>query len=373
MTDGDSQQGQRRLMNLAKLLVRPKPVVGETPSEVVFTENKWSLRRYRARPAGISHPLPILLVPSLINRHYVLDLMKGKSFVEYLVMQGYDVFVIDWGTPADEDRYVTFDDICDTAIGRAIRRSAKIAGAEKVHLLGYCLGGLLTTIHVAVHDERVASMCVLAAPVKFDGVDGMLESWTRTPTFDVRALVDGAGNVPARLLQSAFMMLRPTLGLSKTVHMIDRAWDDEFLDGFLALEAWGNDNVSFPGECYARYIEEIYRKDALAKGTFTLSGKPALLENVKCPLLVVSFEHDTIVPKESAVALVDRATSLVKQHVHLPGGHVGAVVSRAGAKRLWPVIDKFYSEQESAPRKTPASASLPHGRGGGARKSRRSA
>ena len=55
--------------------------------------------------------------------------------------------------------------------------------------------------------------------------------------------------------------------------MIDRAWDDEFLDGFLALETWGNDNVSFPGECYVRYIEELYRGDALVKGTFTLSGQ----------------------------------------------------------------------------------------------------
>jgi polyhydroxyalkanoate synthase subunit PhaC len=346
------------MMNLAKLFARPKPAVGTTPSDAVFAENKWRLLRYRARPAGISHSTPVLLVPSLINRHYVLDLMSGKSFAEFLVGQGYDVFVIDWGTPTDEDRYVTFDDICDTALGRAIRQTAKIAGAPSVHLLGYCLGGLLTTIHAAVHHEKIASMCVLAAPVKFDGVDGMLESWTRTPTFDVRALVDGAGNVPWQLLQSAFTMLRPTLNLSKTMHMIDRAWDDEFLDGFFALEAWGNDNVSFPGECYARYIEEIYKKDALAKGTFTLGGKPARLENVTCPLLVVSFEHDNIVPKEAATALVDLAGSKVKKHVHLPGGHVGAVVSRAGAKRLWPVIDEFFTSQET-PRRARQSTKPP--------------
>jgi len=160
--------------------------------------------------------------------------------------------------------------------------------------------------------------------------------------------------VPWQLLQSAFSMLRPTLPLAKAVSLLDRAWNDEFLDGFLALEAWGNDNVSFPGECYARYIEEIYKKDALAKGTFTLSGRPALLENVKVPLLVVSFEHDNIVPKEAAIALIERATSAVKKHVHLPGGHVGAVVSRAGAKRLWPVIDQFYSDQERPKRASKA-------------------
>ncbi len=361
MTAVEPRKGMQRLANLAKLLVRPKPSVGTTPSDVVFTENKWRLLRYRARPAGLAHHTPVLLVPSLINRHYVLDLMPGKSFAAFLVDQGYDVYCIDWGTPADEDRYVTFDDICDKALGRAIRRAAKTSQAASVHLLGYCLGGLFTTIHAAVHQELIASMCVLAAPVKFDGVDGMLESWTRTPTFDVRALVDGVGNVPWQLLQSAFHMLRPTLTLSKTMHMIDRAWDDEFLDGFLALEAWGNDNVSFPGECYARYIEEIYRADALAKGTFTLSGKPARLENVVCPLLVVSFEHDSIVPKDAAAALIDLAGSKVKKHLHLPGGHVGAVVSRAAAKRLWPIIDDFFAAQE-APVRAVRKAGAPRSR-----------
>ncbi|HEY2370062.1 MAG TPA: alpha/beta fold hydrolase, partial [Polyangiaceae bacterium] len=290
---------------------------------------------------------PLLMVPSLINRHYVLDLLPGKSFAQWMVQRGWDVYCIDWGTPGPEDRFVTFEDVCDHTIGRAIRRSARIAGADQVHLLGYCLGGTLTAIHAAVHHERIASMCALAAPVRFD-CEGLLESWTRTPTFDVRAIVNATGNVPWQLMQAAFHMLRPTLNLSKAVHMIDRAWDDEFLDGFLALEKWGNDNVSFPGECYVRYIEELYQRDALRKGTFTLGGKPARLENITCPLQVVSFEHDNIVPKEAATALVDLAGSKVKEHVHLPGGHVGAVVSRSASKRLWPLIDAFYAKNDGA-------------------------
>lgn len=334
----------KRLLNLASLAARPKPAVGMTPSDVVFAENKWRLLRYRSDARR--HARPILLVPSLINRHYVLDLLPGKSFAQWLVARGWDVYCVDWGTPGPEDRYVTFDDVCDAALGRAIRRAAKTSGADKVHLLGYCLGGTLTTIHAAVHHERVASMCALAAPVRFDS-PGMLEAWTRTETFDVRAVVEATGNVPWQLMQSAFHMLRPTLSLSKAVHLIDRAWDDEFLDGFLALETWGNDNVSFPGECYVRYIEELYRGDALRKGTFTLGGKPARLEDVTCPLLVVSFEHDNIVPKEAATALIELAGSKVKKHVHLPGGHVGAVVSRSASQRLWPVLDSFFAEHDA--------------------------
>ena len=89
---------------------------------------------------------------------------------------------------------------------------------------------------------------------------GLLTAWTRSKGFAVGPLVDGLGVIPWQLLQGAFQLLRPTLPLSKAVMLLDRAWNDEFLDGFLAIEAWGNDNVSLPGEFYRTYVEELIRK-----------------------------------------------------------------------------------------------------------------
>ena len=112
-------RGPRRLRNLLGLLTRPKPVVGATPADAVYSENKWRLLRYRPRPAsegGLAFRTPVLLVPSLINRHYVLDLQPGRSFAAWLVARGHDVFIVDWGTPTDEDRYLSFDDIADRYI-----------------------------------------------------------------------------------------------------------------------------------------------------------------------------------------------------------------------------------------------------------------
>lgn len=339
-----------RWLRLMSLWSRPVPAVGQTPCDVVFAENKWRLLRYRARP-GATRPaasaLPVLLVPSLINRHYVLDLMEGKSFVEYLVGEGHDVFLVDWGTPEDEDRYLTFDDICDGYIGRAIRKTARAAGRDQVHLLGYCLGGTLTAIHAAVHPEQVATLTALAAPIAFAD-EGILSKWTRTAAFDVDAMVNGFGNVPWPLMQASFHLLRPTTGLAKAVSVADRAWDDEFLDGFFAIEKWGNDNVSFPGECYRRYIQELYRGDALIAGSFALGGKPARLEAIRCPTLAVTFEHDHIVPWRSAAVLLDRVSAVDKEHLHLAGGHVGAVVSKKARAGLWPKLSSFWRTRESA-------------------------
>jgi polyhydroxyalkanoate synthase len=134
---------------------------------------------------------------------------------------------------------------------------------------------------------------------------------------------------------------------AKTVQLLDKAWDDEFLDGFLAMETWGNDNVSFPGACYEKYIEELYRKDALLSGELSVSGKRVGLENVVTPTLAISFEHDHIVPWQSAGVLVERVGAKEKHHVHLSGGHVGAVVSKKAAATLWPAISEFWTQHDS--------------------------
>jgi polyhydroxyalkanoate synthase len=333
------------VLNLTRRVGRPLPGVGQTPCEVVHRENKWRLLRYHARPEGLALSTPVVLVPSLINRHYVLDLMPGRSFVEYLVAQGHDVYTLDWGTPGDEDRYLSFDEITDRYLGRAFRVAARASASGRVHVLGYCLGGTLAAIHAAVHPERIASLTLLAAPVDFhDG--GLLSQWTRTSTFDVRALVRGMGNVPWQLMQSAFQLLKPTLPVTKAVGLIERAWDDEFLDGFLAIERWGNDNVGFPGAAYQRYVECLYRDNALVRGTMTLRGRPARLQSITCPVLAVTFLDDHIVPSASAVAVTDLVSSADTTHLELRGGHVGAVVSRKAATTLWPQLSEFWGARE---------------------------
>jgi polyhydroxyalkanoate synthase len=333
------------LVSLVRRAPRGMPVpgrdVGATPHTVVWTENKWRLLKFT--PAHRKYKTPILLVPSLINRWYVLDLGPERSFIEWLVAQGHEVFCIDWGTPGDEDRYLTWDDIGGRYVGRATRIAARETG--ETHVLGYCLGGTLATAYVAAFPEGVKSLTALAAPVDFSDA-GIMSAWTRTPTFDVRSILDAFGNIPHQLMQASFRMLKPTLHAAKLVAVLDRAWDDEFLDGFLATETWGNDNVSFPGECYARYIEELYRQNRLVAGTFTVLGRPAKLPSITCPVLAVAFADDHIVPVASAQPLIDLVTARDKQIVVDRGGHVGAVVSKKASTRLWPAMQTFWAQRD---------------------------
>jgi polyhydroxyalkanoate synthase len=338
-----------RLAAVSRLVRRGLPAVGSTPADVVHRENKLSLLRYKARPSGLAFSTPVVLVPSLINRHYVLDLMPGKSFVEWLVARGHDVYCIDWGTPSDEDRWIDLDTIFDRYVHHAVRAAARTSGVEKVHTLGYCMGGLMTLVHATLHPHEVASTTTLATPVRFEGDDGsLLGAWTSSPTFDVQALVQGSGVVPWQLLQSAFQMLRPTMNLSKAVHFIDKMEDDPFVDGFLALETWGNDNVGLPGAFYEQYLRDFYRGDKLARGELVISGRKVDLGSLAMPLHCVSFQHDSIVPAASAQELVSLAGSADKVGTHLPGGHVGAVVAKSAAERLWPKLATFWEQRDGA-------------------------
>lgn len=348
-----------RLLHLLKnLAAHGRPEVGRTPSDVVFTENKYRLLRYRPRPEGLLHRTPVLLVPSLINRHYVLDLLPGRSFVEFLVERGHDVFVIDWGTPGDEDRFLTFDTFCDRYIGRCVRRAAKLSGAGQVHLLGYCLGGTMAAIHAAIQPEQIASLIALAAPIRFAD-SGLLSLWTRTRSFDIATLVEAFGNVPWPLMQASFHLLRPTVPLQKAIQLYDKAEDERFLEGFLAVETWSNDNVSFPGACYLKYVEELYRRDALLDGTLTIGGRSVRLDAIRCPTLAITFEHDHIVPPESAGILLERVGASRRERIHQDGGHVGAVVSRRARRGLWLQVSEWMVRPGAGAEADPAATTRP--------------
>jgi polyhydroxyalkanoate synthase len=122
----------------------------------------------------------------------------------------------------------------------------------------------------------------------------------------------------------------------------------------VALETWGNDNVSFPAEIFRAWVGDLYREDQLYRGELRVAGRPARLEDIRCPTMVVTFEQDHIVPKASATAILDRLDPSLAQHVHLSGGHVGAMTSRSAAAGLWTMIGGFFGQ--SLTRETAAAA-----------------
>jgi polyhydroxyalkanoate synthase len=317
------------------MLGLPDVELAPTPRDVVRVEGTSRLYRFRGtRRAGA----PLLLVPSMINRWYVLDLRRGASLVERLVLDGIDTFCLDWGAPEAEDRYRTWDDAL-ARIGRAVRTIQRTTRSERVSILGYCMGGTLAGIWSALHPHDVASLINLAGPFDFAHA-GQLGTMTDPRWFDVDA-VASAGNVSPTQMQSGFVALRPTLQIAKWIGVLDRMHDPAAMEAFAALETWASDNVAFPAAAYVTYIRELYQDNLLVQGRHHALGRRVDLHSIECPLLTIAAEGDSICPLPAARGLHDTAGSQDRELAIVPGGHVGAVIGSRARDVLYPKIGEF--------------------------------
>jgi polyhydroxyalkanoate synthase len=318
-----------------------------SPKDVVFRDAGASVYRFRrpqpgnagsVRAGGAGGTRPLLLVPSLINRWYVLDLRPGASLVESLTAAGLDVFCLDWGVPQDEDRHLTWEDVL-ARLSRVTRFVRRETGADQVGLLGYCMGGTLAGIHSALHPGDVAALVNLAGPFDFER-GGQLREMVDPRWFDAEAVAD-AGNVGALQMQSGFQMLRPTLAMSKWVNLLDKGHDPAWREAFDALEEWGSDNVPFPAAAYRTYIGELYQDNRLVRGEHYVRGKRVDLRAIHCPVLTIVADSDAICPPAAAIALNEGVASSDKDVLRVPGGHVGAVVGSRASRELYPALGRW--------------------------------
>lgn len=318
-------------------------VTAPTPRDTLFREGTAALYRFRSPDAPGERP-PVLLVPSLINRWYVLDLRPGASVVQALLDAGLDVYCLDWGIPHDEDRYLEWDSVV-ARVGHMLRRVQRETGKQRVGLLGYCIGGTLTAIHTALEPDSVAALVNLAGPIDFEHA-GFLGTMTDPRWFDPAAIAE-AGNISAQQMQSGFIALRPTSQISKWVTFFERLEDPQRLEAFQALEQWASENIPFPGAAYVRYIRELYQQNQLVRGEHRIGGRRVDLGEIKCPLLTIVTERDAICPPPAARALGERSGSPDTSVLSIPGGHVGAVVGKRASNELYPKLGEWLREKIS--------------------------
>jgi polyhydroxyalkanoate synthase subunit PhaC len=314
-----------------------------TPRSTVLEDGPARLYRFHSTTdvALVDAP-PVLLVPSMINRWYVLDLRKGASVAEALVNAGLDTWCLDWGAPEAHDRYFSWADAL-ARLDRMLKRVLRETGKPKATVLGYCMGATLSSVHAALNPDRYAGFINLLGPVDFRHA-GHLGVMTDPRWFNPQVIAD-AGNVAPQQMQSAFQLLRPTQNLSKAVTLMEKAFDPVFKESYEALDAWSNDNVAFPAAAYVTYIEELYQQNQLVNGKHHVKGKRVDLKQITCPLMTVAADKDSICPPNAAIALNAAVGSSNAKVLAVPGGHVGAVVGSKAADKLYPALINWMKER----------------------------
>ena len=332
----------RSLRGIDVLLNRDEPEVGMTPKDVIYERGTLKLYHYRPLSDEV-YRVPVVLVMSLISKPYILDLTPGVSFVEFMLKQGFDMFMIDWGVPRPEDTRLRLEDYSLDFIPACVEKVQAETGETDVSLIGYCMGGLLAMLYGGlVPGAPIANLACIATPVNYEGM-GLFRQWSDRRWFDVDRVVDSIGNIPPELMYRSFELLRPADRLVAYVRLWDNLWNDQYVKHYRLFNKWTSEQIPFPGECFRQTTKELMWENKLMKGTLEVGGRRVDPKQITCPVLNAMAQHDHIAPYESTRQLTELVGSDDKEDVVMKGGHVSLVAGMNAVMRLWPKVNEWLS------------------------------
>ena len=278
-------------------------------------------------PARQSAPL-VVVIPSLINRAYILDLMPGKSLMRYLAAEGLHACLLDWGDPGAIEQRFTLTDYIAGRLERAL-----IAIGRPVILVGYCMGGLLALAGALRRPDLVRGLALLATPWDFHAPDADRARGLAGLLPALEPAMGATGALGTDLLQMLFTCLDPfgTPAKYRAFARLDQSGPAARL--FVAIEDWLNDGIPLAAPVARACLGEWYGENATAEGVWCVAGAPVDPARLAQPTFIAIPDRDRIVPPESASALAD----LIPQAtVHRPAaGHVGMAAGRRAEAELW--------------------------------------
>ena len=275
---------------------------------------------------------PVLFVPSLINRYYILDLAPGRSLLRFLAGSGLRPLVMDWGWPGPVARGFT-----DYIAGPLERALASVG--EAVALVGYCMGGLLALAASLRCPDRVRSLSLLATPWNFRGPDPAQADTLAAAGLLVEPILASTGTLPIDILQTLFALLDPEAVAAKYRRFAALDPHGPAAAQFVAIEDWANDCLPLAAAVARESLVDWYGRNTPEANGWRVAGQVIEPEALRVPSFVAVPGRDRIVPPESARALARR---LPRPAVHdLPTGHIGMVIGGPGTDGLWPRLRDF--------------------------------
>jgi polyhydroxyalkanoate synthase subunit PhaC len=328
-----------------------------TPGKVVFQNDLMQLIQYSPSTESV-HEIPLLIIPPWINKFYILDLTPPKSFIKWVVDQGFTVFVVSWVNPDARLASKTFEDYMREGIFEAVDAVLRITGEPQTNALGYCVGGTLLACALgymaATDDTRIRSASFLAAQTDFSKAGDLLVFIDDEQLKALDEVMAKAGFLDGARMSSVFNMLRPK----------DLIWPyivNNYLLGKqpfpFDLLYWNADSTRMPPANHSFYLREFYQYNKLAQGLLKLGGVPLDLSRVTIPIYELATREDHIAPPQS-VFLGSKLFGGPLRFVLAGSGHIAGVINppgkpkymhwilKDGDPKLLPSVDAFIAKAQ---------------------------
>jgi polyhydroxyalkanoate synthase subunit PhaC len=285
---------------------------------------------------------PVLVVPSLVNRAYILDLAEDKSLLRFLAGTGLRPMLVDWARPGEAERGFGLSDYVAGRLEAAATAAAAAAGG-RVAVVGYCMGGLLALALAERRPELVGALALLATPWDFHAERaGQAELLGRIAE-PLAQLTAPLAEVPVDVLQALFAALDPLLALRKFSRFAALPEGSVEERDFVALEDWLNDGVPLALPVMRECLAGWYGENRPGRCLWQVAGRPVVPSQIAVPSLVVIPAQDRIVPPATAAAL---ALALPRaERLALTLGHIGMVVAREAPAALWRPLAQWLLER----------------------------
>jgi len=326
---GDLKKGKVSLTDESAFEVGKN--IATTEGQVVFRNDLFELIQYTPLTETV-YERPYLMVPPCINKYYILDLQPDNSVVRYMVEQGHTVFLVSWKNPDASMSKVTWDDYVGDGVIKAIEVVKEIGSADQINVLGFCVGGTLSSTALAVLAARkkdyVASLTLLTTLLDFTDT-GVMDVFIDEGMVKLRESTIGGegghfGMMSGLDLGNTFSFLRPN----------DLVWNyvvENYLKGNspppFDLLYWNGDSTNLPGPMYCWYLRHTYLQNELVKpGKLTVCGEKVDLGKITVPAYIYASHDDHIVPWKSAY----ESTHILKgknRFVLGASGHIAGVIN----------------------------------------------
>ncbi|WP_417845101.1 alpha/beta fold hydrolase [Thalassospira sp.] len=281
----------------------------------------------------------ILLVPSLVNRGYILDLNKKRSFARFLAHQGYRPLLLDWGYPGPVERDFGLDDFIAGRLVMALQDMAEQTGGP-LPVVGYCMGGVLAMAACLLEPALVSRLILLATPWDFMAAGPTQARIAAAFAPTLPHMLSVHDELPVDVLQTLFSSLDPFMIGEKFRRFAAMDPSSSRAEDFVALEDWLNDGVPLTRTVAIDCLIGWYVENRPARGQWAIDGVKIDPAGIACPTLVVIPENDRIVPPESALALFDGLAPSLRTAHRPSAGHIGMMVgSRAQSSTWQPALD----------------------------------
>jgi polyhydroxyalkanoate synthase len=288
----------------------------------------------------------VLVIPSLINRYHVMDMDHGQSFVRSLAQKGFRPLLLDWDHPGEEEAAFNTDAYMEKRLLPALIEACRRAGG-KVHVIGYCMGGLLATALAQLGGPGVKSLMCLATPWDFSAMDEGMRVRVEFALQQFETPVELWGEMPVDVLQCFFISLQPFLLLEKFIRFAALEPDSTEARAFTLIEDWVNDGVPLAGPLAQECLQGWYLDNRPALNTWRVMGHSIIPSAIHLPSLHVIPQNDKIVPPASAEALAKgmKRAEIIQPHF----GHISMMTHAAAQENLWPLLFDWLASHASRP------------------------